>query len=264
LDINKIVALVTKEVQKKIDANEIPTTGGISASKLAKYIEHSMLNPDITREKVIEECKISKEYGFGNICVTPYFVKQAAEILKTCNVGISAPIGFPHGAASMAAKICEIKECVANGATELDVSLNLVAIKSGEFEEVARELKLMLDAAGYGIKFKAIYEQGKLTDEEKVKTLEIIRDSGTPYVKISNALTGKAACIEDVKFVRGIVGSGVKIKIDGGIKSSAKANEILGSGADRIGCSASVAIVTGQYKFSYKTMREKKNDNKKR
>ncbi len=251
MDINKIVAMVTEEVNRNVNAGAqatactITSAGAIAPADLAKYIEHSMLNPDITREKVIAECKISKKYGFGNICVTPYFVKEASEILKTCNVGICAPIGFPHGAASTQAKLCEIKECVSNGATELDVELNIVAIKSGEFDEVARELELMLAAAGYGIKFKAIYEQGVLNDEEKVKVLNIIKDSGAPYIKISNALTGKAATTEDVAFVRNIVGDGVKIKIDGGIKDAARANVIIGSGADRIGCSASVAIVTG-------------------
>ena len=170
---------------------------------------------------------------------------RRAEALKTCNVGICAPVGFPHGAASTAAKLCEIKECVSNGATELDVELNLVAIKSGEFDEVKRELLAMMNAAGFGVKVKAIYEQGLLSDEEKRKTLELIRDAAPEYVKISNALTGKAACKNDVAFVREIVGGAVKIKIDGGIKTAAFAREILASGADRIGCSASVAIVTG-------------------
>ena len=149
-----------------------------------------------------------------------------------------------HGAASTAAKICEIKECVANGATELDVALNIVAIKSGEFDEARRDLKAMVEAAGFGVKVKAIFEQSLLTDEEKKKTLQVIQDVGPAYVKISNALSGKAACVEDVAFVRGIVGNAVRIKIDGGIKTASKAREILSSGADRIGCSASVAIVS--------------------
>jgi len=245
MDINEIVQKVTKEVMSKVGNETSPITSAVASSDLGKYIEHSILNPDMCRETLVKECGLAKQHKLGNVCVTPYYVAHAAEILKSCNVGICAPVGFPHGAASTAAKVCEIKECVANGATELDVELNLVAIKSGEFGEVERELKLMQDVAGYGIKFKAIYEQGKLTDTQKVKILEIIRDCGTPYVKISNALTGKAACVEDVKFVRNIVGPGVKIKIDGGIKSAAKANEIIGSGADRIGCSASVAIVMG-------------------
>jgi len=251
LDVNEIVAKVRKEVLEQMGkghANEKPQVHFFSgaAPELAKFIEHSVLNPDMTREKVRAECLLAKQHKFINICVTPYFVREAAEILKACNVGICAPVGFPHGAASTAAKICEIKECIADGATELDVSLNLVAIKSGEIDEAGRELKLMMDAAGHRARVKAIYEQGLLNDAEKKATLEMIKNSGVDYVKISNALTGKAACTEDVKFVRSIVGGSVKIKIDGGIRTAAKAREILDSGADRIGCSASVKIVTGE------------------
>jgi deoxyribose-phosphate aldolase len=244
MNINDIVKKVTEEVCLQMGDAKAPAPKSGDA-ELAGAIEHSILNPDITRDKVIRECALAKQYRFANVCVTPYFVYEAAQALKLCNVGVCAPVGFPHGAASTAAKLCEIKECVSNGATELDVALNIVAIKSGEFAEARRELQAMVAAAGFGVKVKAIYEQGLLTDEEKQKTLEMIKDVGPAYVKISNALTGKAACAEDVAFVRGIVGNAVRIKIDGGIKNAAKAREILSAGADRIGCSASVAIVTG-------------------
>lgn len=245
MNIDEVVKKVTEEVYKHLGSGTESTPAGGGNLELAGYIEHSILNPDMTRAKILEQCALAKQYKFANVCVTPYFVREAAEALKTCNVGVCAPVGFPHGAASTAAKLCEIKECVSNGATELDVELNLVAIKSGEFDEVKRELLAMMDAAGFGVKVKAIYEQGLLSDEEKKKTLELIRDAAPEYVKISNALTGKAACKNDVALVRGIVGGAVKIKIDGGIKTAAFAREILASGADRIGCSASVAIVTG-------------------
>ena len=251
MDINEIVAKVKKEVYEKMgDTKSAAASAGTpgfnsSSANLAKYIEHSILNPDMTRDKIRKECALAKQYKFANVCVTPYFVAEAAEILKTCNVGICAPVGFPHGAASTAAKLAEIKECVADGATELDISLNIVAIKSGEYDEAAMELKKMIEASGYRAKVKVIYEQGLLRDDEKKKTLEMIKNSGAEYVKISNALTGNAACTDDVKFVRSIVGNSVKIKIDGAIKTAAKANEIINSDADRIGCSASVAIVTG-------------------
>lgn len=245
MNINEVVKKVTEEVYRQIGVGADCAQPGVCAPELAGHIEHSILNPDMTREKIVQECALAKQYRFANVCVTPYFVYEAAQALKTSNVGICAPVGFPQGAASTAAKLCEIKECVANGATELDVELNIVAIKSGEFDEAKRELKAMVDAAGFSVKVKAIYEQGLLTEEEKQKTLEIIRDVGPAYVKISNALTGKAACKNDVAFVRSIVGASVKIKIDGGIKTAAIAREILASGADRIGCSASVAIVTG-------------------
>ena len=244
MNIDEVVKKVTDEVYKQLGSCADAAQGGCNL-ELAGYIEHSILNPDMTRAKILEQCALARQYKFANVCVTPYFVREAAEALKTCNVGVCAPVGFPHGAASTAAKLSEIKECAANGATELDVELNLVAIKSGEFDEVKRELLAMMGAAGFGVKVKAIYEQGLLSEEEKKITLAIIRDAGPAYVKISNALTGKAACKDDVAFVRGIVGDAVKIKIDGGIKTAAFAREILGSGADRIGCSASVAIVTG-------------------
>jgi deoxyribose-phosphate aldolase len=244
MNINEIVKKVTDEVCSQMESAKSAAPTCENAA-LAATIEHSILNPDMTREKIVKECALAKQYRFANVCVTPYFVYEAAQALKLCNVGICAPVGFPHGAASTAAKLCEIKECVANGATELDVQLNIVAIKSGEYEEARRELKAMVDAAGFGVKVKAIYEQSLFTDEEKQKTLEIIKEVGPDYVKISNALSGKAACVQDVAFVRGIVGPSIKIKIDGGIKSAEKAREILASGADRIGCSASVAIVTG-------------------
>ncbi len=245
MDINEVVKKVTEEVYKQMGSCANAEKPEQCSQDLAGYIEHSILNADMTRAKVIAECALAKQFKFANVCVTPYFVREAAEALKTCNVGICAPVGFPQGAASTAAKLCEIKECIANGATELDVELNIVAIKSGEFDEVKRELKAMVDAAGFGVKVKAIYEQGLLTDDEKRKTLEIIRDVAPAYVKISNALTGKAACKDDVAFVKGIVGDSVRIKIDGGIKTAAFAREILASGAERVGCSASVAIVTG-------------------
>lgn len=245
MDINDVVKKVTEEVYKQMGACANAEKPAQCGNDLAGHIEHSILNPDMTRQKILAECALAKQYKFANVCVTPYFVREAAEALKTCNVGICAPVGFPQGAASTAAKLCEIKECVSNGATELDVELNIVAIKSGEFDEVKRELKAMVDAAGFGVKVKAIYEQGLLTDEEKRKTLEIIRDVAPAYVKISNALTGKAACKDDVAFVKAIVGDSVKIKIDGGIKTAAFAREILAAGAERVGCSASVAIVTG-------------------
>jgi deoxyribose-phosphate aldolase len=243
MNINDIVQKVTQEVYQQMESKqpEAPKGGN---PELAGRIEHSILNPDMTRDKMIRECALAKQYRFANVCVTPYFVYEAAQALKLCNVGVCAPVGFPHGAASTAAKLCEIRECVSNGATELDVALNIVAIKSGEMEEARRELKAMVAAAGLGTKVKAIYEQSLFTDEEKKAVLTMIREVGPAYVKISNALSGKAACVEDVAFVRGIVGDAVKIKIDGGIKNAAKAREILGAGADRIGCSASVAIVT--------------------
>lgn len=253
MDVEAIVAKVTQEVYARLASTE--QAGGtksekartLSGAELADKLEHSLLNPDTTAEKIRQGCDEARKYGFANICVSPYFVSFAKERLGGCSVGVCTPVGFPHGAASTKAKCAEIREAILNGATELDVSLQIVAIKSGDFDAVKKDLAEMVSVAGGRAKVKAIYEQGLLTDDEKQKTLTIIKESGADYVKISNALTGAKACMNDVKFVRSIVGPGIGIKIDGGIKDAKTASILLGSGADRLGCSASVQIVNDQF-----------------
>lgn len=250
LDMEAIVAKVTQEVYARLgtsgqaNAAEPVRARTLAGAELAGKLEHSLLNPDTSAEKIRQGCEEAKKYGFANVCVSPYFVSLAKERLSGYHVGICVPVGFPHGAASTKAKCAEIREAILNGATELDVSLQIVAIKSGDFDAVEKDLAEMVSVAGGRAKVKAIYEQGLLTDDEKKRTLSIIQKSGADFVKISNALTGAKACMDDVKFVRSIVGPGIGIKIDGGIKDAKTANILLSSGANRLGCSASVQIVT--------------------
>ncbi len=250
MDIEVIVAKVTQEVYARLSSAE-QTEGGkpararmLTGAELAGSLEHSLLNPDTSAVKIRQGCDEAKRFGFANVCVSPYFVSLAKERLAGCNIGICVPVGFPHGAASTKAKCAEIREAILNGATELDVSLQIVAIKSGDFDAVEKDLVEMVSVADGRAKVKAIYEQGLLSDDEKQRTLAIIKKSGADYVKISNALTSAKACMNDVKFVRSIVGPGIGIKIDGGIKDAKTASILLGSGANRLGCSASVQIVT--------------------
>jgi deoxyribose-phosphate aldolase len=250
LDIEAIVAKVTEEVYARLSSAEQadgakPTRARmLTGLELAGSLEHSLLNPDTSAEKIKQGCEEAMKFGFANVCVSPYFVSLAKERLGGCNIGICVPVGFPHGAASTKAKCAEIREAILNGATELDVSLQIVAIKSGDFDAAEKDLAEMVSVAGGRAKVKAIYEQGLLTDDEKLRTLSIITKSGVDYVKISNALTSAKACMNDVKFVRSIVGENIGIKIDGGIKDAKTASILLWAGADRLGCSASVQIVT--------------------
>lgn len=212
---------------------------------LASAIEHSLLNPDMDEKRMLSGCRAAVRYGFANVCVTPYFVTAASRCLAGTNVKVSAPVGFPYCAASLMSRLAEIRWCVQNGAKELDLSLNIVAVKSGRYDAVYRELCQMLDSAGSSVVCKAIYEQGLYSDEEKRKVLELIEKSRAPYLKISNALTGKKAAAEDVRFVRSVIGDRIGVKIDGGIKTGEAVLELMDAGAQRFGCSASVAIVTG-------------------
>ncbi len=243
MDIEKIVAKVTQEVYKRLDQKQMPAAAPVT--DLAGALEHSLLNPDTTADVIRQGCADAKKYRFANVCVTPYFVSLAVDLLRGSGIGVCTPVGFPHGAASTAAKCTEIREAILNGASELDVSMQIVAIKSGDFEGAQKDLAEMVSVAGGRVKIKAIYEQGLLTDEQKVRSLTIAKMCGVDYIKISNALTGKKACMNDVKYVRSIIGGKIGIKIDGGIKDAQTASILLNAGANRLGCSASVKIVTG-------------------
>jgi deoxyribose-phosphate aldolase len=214
---------------------------GVYASVPGK-LEHSLLDPGISREKIVKECELAGQFGLANVVVSPYYVECAADILGRTGVAVCSVVGFPHGAMSAAAKSAEMRECIRRGATEMDVSLNILAIKSGEVDAARRELQELIQIARGKCLVKAVYEQGAYTDEEKKIVLSLIRDVSCDFLKIQNVLSGKKAEEEDVKFVRGIVGAKVGIKIDGGVKTLERALEVFGAGADRIGLTASVAV----------------------
>lgn len=243
LDIQEIVAKVTKEVLAQIaDAPAKKQSG----ADIAHTIEHSLLNPDTTKEQIIQGCKQAKAGRMANICVSPYYVSLAAEYLRGSGVKVCTAVAFPHGAASTAAKVAEAREAIKNGAEELDISMNILAIKNGEHDEALRDISEVVSIAKGRALAKAIYEQGLYTDEQKIAALTIAKASGADYIKISNALTGKKALAEDVRFVRSVVGTDIGIKIDGGIATADKVRELMAAGADRFGCSKSVEIVSGQ------------------
>jgi len=223
-------------------------TGGVMHgrgvySAVPGKLEHSLLDPGISREKITAECRLAVEYGLANVVVSPYYVECAAGILNRTGTAVCSVAGFPHGAASQTAKSAELRECIRRGAREMDVAINVLAIKSGEVDVARRELQEMLHIARGQCLIKAIYEQSLYTDEEKKAVLSIIRDCECDFVKISNALSGKKAEEADVQFVRGIVGPKIGIKIDGGVKTLERSLQIFNAGADRIGMSATIAVV---------------------
>ena len=242
MDMEAIITRVTEEVYAHLTDAQ-PTQ---CAAELAESIEHSLLNPDASADMIRKGCEEAGQYGFANVCVSPYYVGMASEILKGSGVAVCTAVGFPHGAASTKAKCAEIREAIMNGATELDLSMMLVAIKSEDYGAVEKDLYEMVSTVGNRAKVKAIYEQGLLTDEEKQRSLRIAVKCGVDFIKISNALTGKKACVEDVNFVRSQIGDKMGIKIDGGIKTAETAYGLIAAGANRLGCSASVKIVTAQ------------------
>lgn len=238
MDVDRIIREVTNEIGmtstiacKDADVTSIP-----------EKLEHSLLNPDISKEKIIAECELARKYRFATICVSPYYTSLAFDVLRDSRVLVCSVVGFPQGAISSKAKLEEVKECIVNGARELDVAMNILAIKSGEFGEAKRDLEQVVRTAQGKASIKAVYEQGAYTAEEKVKVLEMIKACGADFVKIQNVMSKKAASAEDILFVRNIVGRNVRIKIDGGVKTVEHAKDLFLAGADRIGLTASVEI----------------------
>jgi deoxyribose-phosphate aldolase len=247
MDIEAIVAKVTQEVLARVgNAESCNVQKKDSGADIANTIEHSVLNPDITSDKIVAACREARNCRMANVCVSPYYVSLACEQLRGSGVKVSTAVGFPHGAASTVAKVAEAREAVKNGAEELDVAMNILAIKNGEIDEAVRDLKEVVNVAKGKAIVKAIYEQSVYSDKEKPIALNVAKTAGADFVKISNALSGKKACVEDVKFVRGILGSGMGIKIDGGISDAATIRELMAAGAQRFGCSKSVQIIKGE------------------
>lgn len=212
---------------------------------LASYIDHTALKPDTTRSDIIRLCEEAKLHRFATVCVNPFWVRTAAELLTGSGVGITTVIGFPLGATSTFAKTAEARDAIAAGATEIDMVLNVGALKSGLHEEVERDVARVAEACKGGAVLKVILETGLLTDEEKVKACELCVAAGADFVKTSTGFGPGGATAADIALMRRTVGPDLGVKASGGVRDAETARAMIAAGATRIGASASVAIVTG-------------------
>lgn len=242
MDMEAIKAAVTQEVYRYFREQAhsgLPTVG---ARDVIGHLEHSLLNPDTTEDTIRKGCALARKYAIAGICVAPYYVPLAKELLQGSPVKVGTAIGFPHGCMSQAAKLAELKNCIENGAEEIDVALNMLAIKSGRLMQAQKELEELLLAAQGKATIKAVFERSVYTDDEKRQVLVMLRNSGVEFIKIQNMLSGHGARVEDVQLAASILGRMVKIKIDGGIKTLAQAQSLLDAGAERLGLTATEKI----------------------
>ncbi|OHP59106.1 deoxyribose-phosphate aldolase [Staphylococcus sp. HMSC061G04] len=210
----------------------------------AKFIDHTLLKPESTRQQIDQIIDEAKEYNFKSICVNPTHVKYAAERLNDSGVLVCTVIGFPLGATTTATKIFETEDAIKNGATELDMVINIGALKDGRFEDVQKDIEGVVGAAN-GKTVKVIIETVLLSDEEKVKASELAKAAGADFVKTSTGFAGGGATPEDVKLMKDTVGDELEIKASGGVRSLEDFNKMIDAGATRIGASAGVQIIQG-------------------
>jgi deoxyribose-phosphate aldolase len=212
------------------------------SESVAKYIDHSLLKPDATEADIIRLCEEAKGYRFFAVCVNPVNVALAAGRLKGSGVKVCSVIGFPIGATPPAVKAAEAKGAVADGADELDMVINIGALKAGNDELVKKDIAAVVAAAAGRI-VKVIIETGLLTDDEKVRAAKLAKAAGAHFVKTCTGFAEGRATPEDIALLRKTVGPGMGVKASGKVRDLATARAVIMAGATRIGATASVKIV---------------------
>ncbi|GHU67253.1 deoxyribose-phosphate aldolase [Clostridia bacterium] len=244
MNIDKIIQDVTKQVDRGFSVNggnsyRIPS---ITAVGVPGKLEHSLLVPDLKAQTVLDAAAESRRYKIAALCVPPYYVALAKDALRGSGVNVCSALGVPNALFSAAARLADAKDSLLNGAEELDVSINAMAVKSGNFEDARRDLLQIAGAAHGKAAIKAAVELSLFDEDEKIRVLNLVKDCGVEYVKIQNILSGKGADVSDIAYVKEILGNNVRIKIDGGVKALSKAIELISGGADRIGLTATFKI----------------------
>jgi deoxyribose-phosphate aldolase len=228
----------------------------LTVEKLVKMIDHTVLKPETTQAKVKQICDEATTYDFVAICINSVHVEYAVDLLKDTDVQVCAVVGFPLGASLSNVKAFETKECVENGASEIDMVMNVGSFRDGNYDLVQSDIEAVVAASG-DAHVKVILETGFLTDEQKRKACLISKDAGADFVKTSTGFGPMGATPHDVRLMRETVGPKMGVKAAGGIRNFKDAWRVIEAGADRLGTSAGVAIVEdfrwAQYSDSWMT-----------
>lgn len=222
----------------------IEAAGGVE-HELAGMIDHTLLKPEATKDQITDLCAEAKKFVFASVCINPGYVPLAAKLLRDSAVKVCTVIGFPLGATSTSSKAFEADQASRDGARELDMVINVGMLKSGMYEYVENDIfAVVATGRRYGALVKVILETGLLSDEEKVKACMLAKRAGADFVKTSTGFAKGGATVGDIALMRKVVGSAMGVKASGGVRTREDALALVASGADRIGASASVKIVS--------------------
>lgn len=215
-----------------------------AAREVARFIDHTLLKPEATRDDIMKLCEEGARYGFASVCINPTWVRDAACALRGSGVKVCTVIGFPLGANAPDTKAYEARRAIFDGASELDMVINVGALKSGDYETVARDISAVVDVAHEaGLICKVIIETALLSDDEKVKACLIAKEARADFVKTSTGFSKGGATVADIALMRRTVGGEMGVKASGGVKDLKSAQEMIQAGATRIGASVGVKIV---------------------
>lgn len=240
--VNNIVNVGASRIAAGIGIGDVLKDKNVSG-----MIDHTLLKQDATPEQIKTLCKEAKEYSFASVCINPCYVSLCKELLKGTNVKVCTVIGFPLGSTTTEVKQFETEQAINNGADEVDMVINVGQVKAGNNDYVEQDVKAVVNTAKRkNVLSKVIIETALLTDEEKVIASLICKNAGADFVKTSTGFSTGGATVGDVALMKYVVGSKIGVKAAGGIRSKEDAEAMIASGADRIGASASVKIVSGE------------------
>ena len=215
----------------------------ITLEQLARVIDHSLLKPELTEEEVVVGCKLAMQYHVASVCVKPADVKLAAQLLSGSDVAVGTVIGFPHGGTTTATKVAEAQEAIASGAVELDMVINIGALRSGKYDYVGDEIAAIVSVAKGKALVKVILENAYLTDEQKIRACQLAEKGGADFVKTSTGFAPSGATLDDVKLMRRSVSPAVQIKCAHGVRTLPALLEMIDAGVTRSGATATAAIL---------------------
>nr|WP_263325678.1 deoxyribose-phosphate aldolase [Neobacillus sp. Marseille-Q6967] len=215
------------------------------AVNIAAMIDHTLLKPDATRQQIETLCQEAKEHGFFSVCVNPTWVSTARGILNGSNVKVCTVIGFPLGATTSETKAFETRNAIENGADEVDMVINIGALKDQNDELVEKDIRAVVEAAKGSALTKVIIETSLLTREEKIRACKLSVKAGADFVKTSTGFSTGGATVDDINLMRETVGPNIGVKASGGVRNTEDTQKMIEAGATRIGASAGVAILKG-------------------
>ncbi len=214
----------------------------ITLEQLAKTIDHSLLKPELTEADVVAGCELAARYHVASVCVKPCHVTLAAAQLQGSDVAVGTVVGFPHGNSTVATKVFETRDAVANGATEIDMVINIGALRSGQYDYVREEIRAVVTAA-QGNLVKVILENAYLTKDEITAASRLVEEAGAHFVKTSTGFAPSGATVEDIRLMRATVGPQVQVKAAHGVRTLEAVLQMIDAGATRVGATATVTIL---------------------
>ena len=244
------VEICPDRVNAVIDAGAcrlaVPSSAGASLSNAAGFIDHTLLKPDATLSDIDALCADALEYSFASVCINGIHVRRCAEILSGSTVKVCTVVGFPLGAVAPEVKLYETRRAIEDGAHEIDMVMNIGALKSGDDDFVRRDIAGLAQLCHrMGAKLKVILETCLLTDAEKRRACELCKEAGADFVKTSTGFSSGGATVADVELMRRAVGPTMGVKASGGVRDAGDLKMMVEAGATRVGASASIAIVSG-------------------